>query len=65
MILLYRFFHKNVFPVSLKDFSSSFVPDVAGVVWLSFIFLELEWRPISDVDFSLTDCFEFTKATYF
>ena len=51
------FLDKTFFTISLKDFSSSFVPDVVGAAWLSFIFLELERRPIFGIDFNLTECF--------
>ena len=50
--------------VSLKEFSSSFIPHVVGVAWLSFIFPELERRPIFGADFNLTECFEFNIGTY-
>ena len=63
MILLHFFFQIIFFTVS-KDFSSSFVPDIADFGWLSFIFLELEQRSIFVVDLYLTGCFEFTIVTY-
>lgn len=58
------FFHINFSQSVLTEFSSSFVPDVVAIAWLSFMFVELERRTNFIVDFILTECFEFTIETY-
>lgn len=58
VIFFHCFFSYKMFlTVSLKEFFSSFVLDVVGVSWLSFIFLEPEPRATFGVDFTLTECF--------